>query len=211
MKALRTPSFTASSARAGLWPRLAAAVFILSLLLAHHPAAAQSTQPITGSGEACADFAGSQACFDFELTFLVMGGDVSAVGYRQQEITQNGVTVQVTTNLAWVGTFQGGDGGTASGTWVGQSTMVMPGGESTTQSNQGTWDGTLYADGTGSGTWTGELLGQTGTWSIRYPAEEFQLSRVELALNQMPHGPLDYRFAADAARELLSSRQSNLN
>lgn len=40
---------------------------------------------------------------------------------------------------------------------------------------------------------------------------DFSLSRVELALNQMPHGPLDYRFAADAARELLSSRQSNLN
>lgn len=41
--------------------------------------------------------------------------------------------------------------------------------------------------------------------------KDFSLSRVELELNQMPHRPLDYRFAADAARELLSSRKSNLN
>jgi len=40
---------------------------------------------------------------------------------------------------------------------------------------------------------------------------DFSLSRVELALNQMPHGPLDYRFAADAARELLANRKSDLN
>lgn len=174
MNALSAPLLYKPGARTGLWSVLAAGILILSLLAAHHPAAAQSTYPITGYGEACADFEGSQACFDFELTFLVRGGDVSAVGFRQQEITQNGVTVQVTTNLVWLGTFQGGDGGTVSGTWAGESTMEMPGGESYSQTNEGTWEGTLYADGTGNGSWSGEILGQTGIWSISYPAEEFQ-------------------------------------
>jgi len=41
--------------------------------------------------------------------------------------------------------------------------------------------------------------------------KNFSLSRVELDLNQMPHGPLDYQDAANAARELLSNRKSNLN
>jgi hypothetical protein len=41
--------------------------------------------------------------------------------------------------------------------------------------------------------------------------DDFSLSRVELALNQMPHGPLDYKYAADAARELLANKKSNLN
>jgi hypothetical protein len=136
--------------------------------------AAQGSDPITGYGKACADIQGNQSCFDFQLTFVVMGGEVQAVGYREQEISQNGVTVQVISNLSWVGSFQGGDGGTLSGTWNGESTMELPGGQSTTQQSGGTWEGNLYADGTGSGTWTGVTLSQTGTWSISYPAEEFQ-------------------------------------
>ena len=157
-----------------VWHFLSAAVVVISLVIGAQPAAAQGSDPITGYGQSCADIEGSYACFDFELTFVVVGGDVQAVGYRDQVITQNGVSVHVISNLSWVGSFEGGDGGSLSGTWSGESTIELPEGQSYSQPSGGTWEGNLYADGTGSGTWTGETLNQTGTWSISYSAEEFQ-------------------------------------
>ncbi|MEJ2448679.1 MAG: hypothetical protein P8Y37_12170 [Anaerolineales bacterium] len=168
---------TSLLARSAQWGTilLLAAILLSTNTFGVRSAAAQgSADPITGYGQACADIQGSPSCFDFQLTFVVMGGEVQAVGYREQEISQNGVTVQVISNLSWVGSFQGGDGGALSGTWSGESTMQLPEGQSYTQPSEGTWEGNLFADGTGSGTWTGVTLGQTGTWSISYPAEEFQ-------------------------------------
>lgn len=40
---------------------------------------------------------------------------------------------------------------------------------------------------------------------------DYGLSKVEWNLNHMPHGPIDYAFAADAARQLFTDRKSSRN
>ena len=106
---------------------------------------AQESQTITATGTFGSDSCSAAACL-LTLTFPPAGGAVTG-GWVGHGVIEGQA---VTGTLTMTGTYAGGDGGAASGTWV--STL---GGESTDCTScmiwRGSWRGNFYANGTGSG------------------------------------------------------------
>jgi hypothetical protein len=106
------------------------------------------------------------------LTFPPAGGAVTGTVYGQSEVPNPPSTpCQQTFDGTVTGTFDGGDGGYASGTLSITFTFACATG-SQQQVYTGSWVGNLYADGNGIGSWTSSGAG--GEWTVNYSAQEFQ-------------------------------------
>lgn len=128
--------------------------------------------------------------FDFELNFPPAGGDVNGTGILQySETDSSGNVVSLNFNLQFTGYFEGGDGGQVSGTVTGRG--VATGYPDFLYS--GTWNGTLNADGTGTGVYDATIRAegydttQTGQflWKVTFSADDFSA-----ALNKQEVAPI---------------------
>jgi len=114
------------------------------------------------------------------MTFPPSGGEVTGSVYDQRSGTNSDGTIcTATTQWTLEGTFEGGDGGSVTGTTNG--TLVGDG----CQENYpvfeytGPWSGNFYANGTGNGVYDATVSAQdqtaTGqfTWQVTFSPEEF--------------------------------------
>lgn len=156
-----------TSSRMGLRLLAAAGLLLLSLMQAI-PALAQG-QTITGSGTV----SGGPLPFspDLSLTFPPAGGPVSGVISGQRPFMNGAETCTQSMSGTADGNFAGGDNGAASGSMTINYKVTCSGG-SNTQTFSGTWQGTLRADGNGSGTWSSAYGG--GSWQVSYSAADFR-------------------------------------
>jgi len=114
------------------------------------------------------------------ITFPPAGGAVTGNSFSQGEMEGTVVTLTFT----MTGTFAGGDGGAASGTWVSMLGDGDPDSNSCT-TWRGSWNGNFYANGTGSGIIDTETIHVPGyevmeskidddPWQVTFSAAEFQ-------------------------------------
>jgi hypothetical protein len=159
-------------------------VFIIICVLlvsTPHPVSAQQPQTtITATGDIGGDCSNGQC--PLTITFSPAGGAVTGNSFWQGEMEGTVVTLTFT----MTGTFAGGDGGAASGTWV----SVLGDGDPDCYSCitwRGSWDGNFYANGTGSGIIDTETIHvpnvsdevmeskiDNNSWQVTFSAEEFQ-------------------------------------
>jgi hypothetical protein len=128
------------------------------------PGRAQEPQTVTGTGTMLFFYHAP-----LTMTFPPAGGPVT--GSAVVDTHSRPGYCPVTMNFTFSGTFAGGDGGAASGTWMatgtGEKTETCTGG--TLEMNE-TWNGNFYANGTGDGELTGEFK---TWWQVTYSPEEF--------------------------------------
>ncbi len=155
---------------------------IICTLLVSTPLSAGAQQPPTiiavgGLGADC-----SNADCPLTITFPPAGGAVTGNGIWQGELEGT----LLTSTFTMTGTFAGGDGGAASGTWI----EVIGDGKSDCASCitwTGSWNGNFYANGTGSGTIATETVYAPNVsdevmeskiddypWQVTFSAQEFQ-------------------------------------
>ena len=131
--------------------------------------AACQGQTVTGSGTI------SSGLLPFSpsltLTFPPAGGPVSGVITGQQPFMSGSETCTLSVNGTADGTFAGGDGGAISGSMQITLKVICSAG-SNTHNYSITWQGTLKANGTGSGTWDSAY--GVGSWQVSYSAADFQ-------------------------------------
>jgi len=127
-------------------------------------------QTITGTGTMSG--VNNPTPLTLTLTFPPAGGPVTGTVTGQSEVPNPPSTpCQQTFNGTVTGTFDGGDGGYASGTLSITFTFACATG-SQQQVYTGSWVGNLYADGNGVGSWTSS--GSGGEWMVTYSAMDFQ-------------------------------------
>ena len=99
------------------------------------------------------------------------GGPVSGSMQGSGTIDMVGFTSPYTAIGTLTGNYEGGDGGRING----DASMVVSYPNGASQATENTWEGTLSADGTGSGNMVNKQNGVTwGTWSVTFSADEFQ-------------------------------------
>jgi hypothetical protein len=118
------------------------------------------------------------SAFLFTISFDPNGGPITFQAYPLGEDTDGVCKLEAMKSDTASGTFAGGDGGVASGTYNSIPIADVPGCEMAVYHGMsGSWTGNFYANGTGSGTATmidpdGEIADIT--WVAQYSAAEFQ-------------------------------------
>lgn len=141
---------------------------------------AQSATPVMGSGQACANSSVGSWCTGFQMGFHPAGGPVATTVNFSTSTSSPAGNIQSTTVFHFTGYFAGGDGGQVAGNFTADTTLSGYVGGSCAHS--GTWGGTLYASGSGSGNFaadsgsctSGIALTYSGSWNISYSVEDFQ-------------------------------------
>lgn len=150
---------------------------------------AQSIEQVIGKGELCSE----GACFSINVSFPPGGGDVTGDVKGSVNISnppQPDCVLWLTGTFD--GTFEGGDGGALIGNFAAEQNTVCSE-ASVSDAWGGSWSGNLYANGTGSGTWSAPT--GFGTWVIYYSAQEFQEI---LTLQQSTVPPMNTPFTPTA-------------
>jgi hypothetical protein len=112
------------------------------------------------------------------MSFDPNGGPITFQKYEPGGVDDGECDAQIMENITISGSFSGGDGGVASGTFTSIFVAGVPYCEPFgLHDYSGSWTGHFYANGKGSGTLT--LSDETGKtfdsqWSATYSAEEFQ-------------------------------------
>ncbi len=139
----------------------------------------QESQTITGTGTMTRPDDESFA-FPLSLTFPPAGGDVTGTLFEQRDYTNaDGSICALVVHWTLTGTFEGGDGGAASGPVEGTLS-----GDGCTDGipvfeYNGSWSGNFYANGSGSGIYDatvsaeGETTTGQFTWVVSYPEQDF--------------------------------------
>lgn len=168
--------------------QILSACFGLIVLLQAFPVSAQTNETeIPAVGEICAPSPTGVDCFPFQMTIPPSGGTVDAYveGASSYTIPEVGMSIGSSFTGYFAGTFDGGDGGQIGGEWEITSTLILPAGIEippqasipTTTVSGGSWQGQLFEDGTGTGTYSGsDSMGMPiqGTWYLNFDAEDFQ-------------------------------------
>lgn len=163
-------------------------VFLFTAVAFEYPRTASAAQPqmqtgttITAAGPMC-DVAGGNCSGSIQITFNPAGGSVTGSLAGSGTISPGeGITTTFTSSGSMSGTFEGGDGGSVSGSYSMHTdvTMYVTGlpDQSSSSDTAGTWEGYLRADGTGDGT-ISPTEGGGGTWSVTFDGAAFQAALV---------------------------------
>lgn len=130
----------------------------------------QQPQTITGTGTITVD------PIPLTITFAPAGGPVTGSAFIQGNIA-GGTKCTGTLSVTMIGSFAGGDGGAASGTFTWEVKADNADCSVFSGTSRGSWNGHFYANGAGSGIThaeDGPWSGLEGPWQVTYSPEEFQ-------------------------------------